>query len=70
MQQVTRTVPIVFPAASDPVAFGAGLRRTQGARNGGNYKHGRYTAETIASHRWLREQIREVKGLAKRLRQL
>ena len=30
LQQVTRTVPIVFPAASDPVAFGAGLRRTQG----------------------------------------
>jgi hypothetical protein len=28
----------------------------KGARNG-NYKHGRYTAETIASRRWLREKI-------------
>jgi hypothetical protein len=36
----------------------------------GNYKHGRYTAEAIASRQWLREQIREVRGLAKRLRQL
>ena len=41
----------------------------KGARNG-NYKHGRYTAETIATRRWLRDQIREVRALTKRLRQL
>jgi hypothetical protein len=35
----------------------AGLKATQGPRNG-NYKHGRYTAETIATRQWLREQIR------------
>jgi hypothetical protein len=28
-----------------------------GSRNG-NYKHGRYTAETIATRRWLREATR------------
>jgi hypothetical protein len=41
----------------------------KGARNG-NYKHGRYAAETIASRRWLKDQIREVRALTKRLRQL
>jgi glucans biosynthesis protein len=41
----------------------------KGARNG-NYKHGRYTADTIATRRWLREQIREVRASTKRLRQL
>jgi hypothetical protein len=41
----------------------------KGARNG-NDKHGRYTADTIASRRWLREKIREVRALTKRLRQL
>jgi hypothetical protein len=35
----------------------------------GNYKHGRYTAEMIASRRWLRQCIRDVKELIKRLRQ-
>jgi hypothetical protein len=35
----------------------------------GNYKHGRYTAEAIASRRWLRQCIRDVKELIKRLRQ-
>ena len=39
----------------------------KGARNG-NYKHGRYTAETIATRRWVRDQIREVRALTKRLR--
>jgi hypothetical protein len=39
------------------------------ARNG-NYKHGRYTAEMIATRRWLREQVREVRELTKRLCQL
>jgi hypothetical protein len=35
----------------------------------GNYKHGRYTAEAIASRRWVRQLIRDVKAMAKRLRQ-
>ena len=39
----------------------------RGARNG-NYKHGRYTAEVIASRRWLRETIREVRALTRTLR--
>src|SRR5712691_5041177 len=34
----------------------------KGARNG-NYKHGRYTAEMIATRRWLRETTREVRTL-------
>ena len=42
----------------------AGIRRPQGARNG-NYKHGRYTAETIATRRWLRRRIREVRALTR-----
>ena len=41
----------------------------KGARNG-NYKHGRYTAETIALRRWRRHQTREVKVLIRRLRQV
>jgi hypothetical protein len=41
----------------------------RGPRNG-NYKHGRYTADTIATRRWLRERIREVRTLTRRLRQL
>jgi hypothetical protein len=40
----------------------------KGARNG-NYKHGRYTAEAIASRRWFREKIREVRALTKSLRE-
>jgi glucans biosynthesis protein len=39
----------------------------KGARNG-NYRHGRYTAEMIASRRWLREMTREVRALASSLR--
>jgi hypothetical protein len=39
----------------------------KGARNG-NYKHGRYTAETIATRQWLREKIREVRALTRTLR--
>jgi hypothetical protein len=35
-----------------------------GSRNG-NYKHGRYSAEAVASRRWLRQQIREVRALTK-----
>jgi hypothetical protein len=38
----------------------------RGARNG-NYKRGLYTAEAIASRRWLREQKRQVKALTKAL---
>jgi hypothetical protein len=40
----------------------------KGRRNG-NYRHGRYTAEAIASRRWVRQLIRDVKAMAKRLRQ-
>jgi glucans biosynthesis protein len=41
----------------------------KGARNG-NYKHGRHTAEAIGLRRWLRRQIREVRALTGRLRQV
>jgi hypothetical protein len=47
----------------------AGVWRTKGAHNG-NYKHGLYTAEAIASRRSLRQQIREVRALIRRLREL
>ena len=40
----------------------------KGPRNG-NYKHGQYTAEAIAWQRWLRQLTRDVRALAKRLRQ-
>jgi hypothetical protein len=46
----------------------AGSGGPKGSRNG-NYKHGRYTAEVIASRRWLRQCIRDVRSLTKRLRQ-
>jgi hypothetical protein len=36
----------------------------------GNYNHGLYTAEAIASRELLRQQIREVRALTRRLRQL
>jgi hypothetical protein len=39
----------------------------KGARNG-NYKHGRYTADTIDTRRWLRDKTREVRALTKMLR--
>jgi hypothetical protein len=45
----------------------AGSGGPKGARNG-NYKHGRYTAEMIATRRWLREQVREVRALTRMLR--
>jgi hypothetical protein len=35
--------------------------RPKGAQNG-NYKHGRYTAEAIASRRWLRQRLRDVRA--------
>jgi hypothetical protein len=38
-------------------------------RHNGNYKHGRYTTELIASRRWLRQFTRDVRALTKRLRQ-
>jgi len=40
----------------------------KGPRNG-NYKHGRYTAEAIASRGWLRQLTRDVRALTNRLRQ-
>jgi hypothetical protein len=39
----------------------------KGQRNG-NYKHGRYTAETVAVRRWVKQCIREVNLLARSLR--
>jgi hypothetical protein len=41
----------------------------KGPRNG-NYKHGAYTAEAIASRRSLRQQIREIRALTRRLVEL
>jgi hypothetical protein len=41
---------------------------TQGAAQR-QLKHGRYTAEAIASGRWLRQFTRDVRALTKRLRQ-
>jgi hypothetical protein len=41
----------------------------KGRRNG-NYKHGRYTAEAKERHRWIRDQLREVEALMKKLRQI
>jgi hypothetical protein len=38
----------------------------KGPRNG-NYKHGLYTAEAIAFRRSLRQQMREVRALTRRL---
>ena len=40
-----------------------------GARNG-NYKHGRYTAETRATRKWIRESIREMRAIAEKVREL
>jgi hypothetical protein len=40
----------------------------KGPRNG-NYKHGRYTAEAVASRRRLRQYVRDLRALTKRLRQ-
>jgi hypothetical protein len=40
----------------------------KGRRNG-NYKHGRYTAEAIASRRWIRQLTRDVRAMTKSLRQ-
>jgi hypothetical protein len=41
----------------------------KGSRNG-NYKRGLYTAEAIASRKWLRQQVRQVRALTKTLRNL
>src|SRR5688572_11640800 len=38
----------------------AGIGRPEGPQNG-DFKHGRYTREMIASQRWLRRQIQEVR---------
>jgi hypothetical protein len=40
-----------------------GDRGAQRAARNGNYKHGRYTAEAMATRRWVREKIREVRAL-------
>jgi ubiquitin C-terminal hydrolase len=46
-----------------------GSRGPKGAHNG-NYKHGHYTAEAIASRRWLRAKTREVRALTRSCRHL
>jgi hypothetical protein len=67
-----------YPCRSPAVAWkrrcrmhggAAGSGGPKGVRNG-NYKHGRYTAETIAWRRWLRGKTREVRALTRRLRQV
>jgi|SRR5262245_62013216 len=45
----------------------SGIGRTKGRRSG-NYRHGRHTAEAMASRRWLRQLTREVRALTKSLR--
>ena len=61
-----------------PAVTGRGRCRMHGGASGsggpkgrrnGNYKHGRYTVEAIASRRWLRQLTRDVRALTKRLRQ-
>jgi hypothetical protein len=44
-------------------AHGSGA--PSGSRNG-NYKHGRYTAEVVATRRWLREAAHMLRELNKR----
>jgi hypothetical protein len=41
----------------------------KGSRNG-NYKHGRYSADAVASRRWLRQQTRQLWALTKTLHNL
>jgi len=38
-------------------------------RLNGNYRHRRYTAEALASRKWLRQLTRDASALTKRLRQ-
>jgi hypothetical protein len=40
-----------------------------GARNG-NYKHGRYPAETRATRKWIHESIREMRAITNKVREL
>jgi glucans biosynthesis protein len=39
----------------------------KGPRNG-NYKHGRYTTEALAARRWVKQYVRQVNALVRRLR--
>lgn len=39
----------------------------QGSRNG-NYRHGRYTAQAMASRTWVRQFTRDVRAMTKRMR--
>jgi hypothetical protein len=67
---VGKTVPVALGGWEKemPNAGGAkGSGGPKGARNG-HYEHGRYTAEMIATRRWLRETTREVRALTRTLR--
>jgi hypothetical protein len=44
-------------------ADGSGAPR---GRKNGNYKHGRYTAEMVATRRWLREAVSMLRELNER----
>jgi hypothetical protein len=60
-----KTVPITCGGWEEEMPdarWRAGIKGAQGAHSG-NYKHGRYTAEAIASRRWLKDQIPEVRAL-------
>ena len=47
----------------------AGLLQALDRHRRGHQQTGRYTAEVIASRRWLRELTRDVRALTKRTRQ-
>jgi hypothetical protein len=70
--EVGKTMPVACRSRERRCRMHGGARGSGGPKgaHNGNYKHGLYTAEAIASRRWLRHQTREVRALAKRLRQL
>lgn len=51
------------PVAEVPDARRRRWQRRPGGSRYGNYKHGRYTAEMVATRRWLRETTRMLLGL-------
>jgi hypothetical protein len=67
----TAVVPLECPGSGADLSVTAldfvgvpGSGGPKGPRNG-NYKHGRYTAEAIASRRGLRQCIRDARALTK-----